>query len=80
MKAEDYRQVGLYKKLVDENDKLTEHVLGSDQSAERSCLQSYRPDSHIMHRVLKAYGTIDQQAAQCTVGYNYIIALLMRFI
>lgn len=33
-----------------------------------------------MHRVLKAYGTIDKQAAECSVGYNYIVALLLKFI
>ena len=29
---------------------------------------------------MKAYGTIDEDTANCSVGYNYIIAILCRFI
>ena len=37
-------------------------------------------DTDKLRRIITAYGAVDESAGKCSVGYNYIVALLCRFI
>lgn len=58
--------------------------MDKDQICKRTVLKSgnlgWIPNSQKLTRIIKAYGTVDTEAGSCCVGYNYIVALLLRFI
>jgi hypothetical protein len=42
--------------------------------------KSWSADPDKLRRIITAYSIMDEEAGYCSVGYNYIVALLCRFI
>lgn len=77
----------LYSKLCKVQTECMQHLddnFVKDKIGERSKLvenkKFYTVDPEKLRRIVTAYGSVDETAAKCYVGYNYIVTLLCRFI
>lgn len=84
----DGAEPGMYLKLAEMSNVTIDAHIKKDQVERRTILfshmrkndKTWQVPGAKLKRLIKAYATIDEEAGSCAIGWNFIIALLCRFI